>query len=98
MTTEGLIALFRQYAETEFLKFKFIEKPAHPRADVCAFLMLHDALPGTGDMVSGAEHDEIYLDIQPEDLAPVATPEMVRDLVRCGVRYASEYGCFAMFV
>ena len=89
----------------EFLKFDRIENPRHPAPDLCAFLMLHDLAPalnaGDGkaaDMVCAAEHDEIFLATDCEALAKVATPEIVRDLHRCGVRYDSEYDSLAMFV
>lgn len=49
-------------------------------------------------MVSYAEHDEIFLDIKPEQLAKVATEEQIKDLVTCGVRINKEYDCLAMFV
>lgn len=106
MTTEELHEMFEKYSDgDEFLKFKRIKNPVHRRPDICAFIMLDAALPDKAksngyarDMVSGAEHDEIYLDISPEDLAAVATDELVRDLVRCGVRYSSEFDCLAMFV
>jgi hypothetical protein len=92
-------------ADDEFLKFDRIENPRHPAPDICAFLMLHDLAPtlnrGDGkvaDMVACAEHDEIYLATDCKKLAEVATPEIVRDLHRCGVRYNSEYNSLAMFV
>lgn len=86
--------------ECEFLKFDRIKNPRHPRPDICAFLMLHDAVDepnprakgGYGDMVSGAEHDVIFLRTNAEKLAAVATEELLRDLVRCGVRLSDEYG------
>ena len=83
--------------EDEYIKFERIESPRHPRPDVCAFLMLHDLVPGTGDIITAAEHDEFYLVIDVEKLAEAATEEQIRDLVRCGVRYAREYDCLAMF-
>jgi hypothetical protein len=51
-----------------------------------------------GDMVECAEHDEIYLNIMPDELAEVATDELVRDLIRCGVRFPDEGTGLAMFV
>lgn len=84
-------------ADDEFLRFERIESPKHPRPDVCAFLMLHEAVPGKADMVRAAEHDEFYLSVNCDDLAKVATPEFVRDLHRCGVRYDPHYDCLAMF-
>lgn len=86
-------------AEVEFLKFERIEKPLHPRPDICAFLRLHELVPGKSrDMVAAAEHDEIYLDVDPEALAAVATQEDIVYLHRCGVRLSSETDSLAMFV
>lgn len=102
MTTDELHEMFENFRD-EYLKFERIERPAHRRPDVCAFIMLDAAVEKRArsgkfmDMVSHAEHDEIYLDIGPDDLAKVATEELVRDLVRCGVRYCGEYDCLAMF-
>ncbi len=86
-------------AEDEFLQFKSIENPLHPRPDICAFLKLHELVPGKShDMVAAAEHDEIYLDVDPEALAAVATQEDIVYLHRCGVRLSSETDSLAMFV
>jgi hypothetical protein len=81
----------------EFLKFERIENPRHPAPDICAFLMLHDLAPSKGDIVTSAEHDEIYLATDCDKLAEVATPEIVRDLHRCGVRWG-DYDGLCMFV
>ena len=86
-------------ADGEYLKFDRIENPLHPRPDICAFLKLHELVPGKGhDIVAAAEHDEIYLDVSPEDLAAVATQEDIVYLYRCGVRISSETDSLAMFV
>lgn len=85
MTTDELREIFER-EDDEFLKFERIESPRHPRPDLCAFLMLHDLVPGDSDMVAGASHDEIHLDVREEDLAAVVTEAQVIDLRRCGVR------------
>jgi hypothetical protein len=85
-------------ADDEFLRFESIESPRHPLADVCAFMMLHELVPAPGDIVSAAEHDEIYLATDPDALAKVATSEIIRDLHRCGVRYDENMHCLCMFV
>lgn len=82
----------------EFLKFETITNPRHKRPDLCAFLMLDDLLPGDRDMVSSAEHDEIFLGVDCEKLAEIITEDQIRDLVRCGVRYSEEYDGICMFV
>jgi hypothetical protein len=92
-------------ADDEFLKFEHIESPRHPAPDLCAFLMLHDLAPahnrGDGtvaDMIAGASHDEIWLATDVEALEKVATPEIIRDLARCGVRLSESEGSLCMFV
>lgn len=89
----------------EFLKFERIESPVHPAPDLCAFLMLHALAPkknrgndNVSDMVVAAEHDEIYLATDIDELAKVATLENICDLVRCGVRYDRDSDCLCMFV
>jgi len=87
--------------DKEFLKFDRIEKPLHHRPDICAFLMLDSILPPEvkdRDMVSGARHDVIYLDVDCEALAKVITDEQVRDLSRCGVLYDCDTDSLSMFV
>jgi hypothetical protein len=85
-------------ASDEYIKFERIENPLHHRPDICAFLKLDQLVPGgTGDMVSAAEHDEFFLDVEPEKLAAVATQEDIVYLHRCGVRYDTSTHSFAMF-
>ena len=107
MTRDELIAAIRRQDDDneEFLRFERIEKPLHRRPDICAFLMLDAALPDAvmangepGDMVCCAEHDEIWLDVDLDELAAVATADMIRDLVRCGVRFDTGAKSLAMFV
>jgi len=69
----------------EFLKCQNVTKKLHARSDLCAFLILDRLVPGTADMIQGAEHDEIFLDVCLEALEKVASEEDIRDLVRCGV-------------
>lgn len=81
----------------EFLKFDRVENKTSGRPDVHAFLLLDRLVPGAEDLISAAEHDEFFLDVDVEALAAVITTEQVRELARCGVRYDSQYDCLAMF-
>lgn len=92
-----LVAIFKEN-DDEYLKFDRIESPLHPRPDVCAFLLLHAICPGSNDIIGGAEHDIIFLNVDEEELNEAATVENIVTLVRCGVVYSNEYGCLAMFV
>lgn len=81
--------------DDEFLKFERIEVKRSNRPDLHAFLLLDELVPGESDMVSAAEHDEIFLEVSLEDLAPKITKEQVMELIRCGVRLS--YDGLAMF-
>ena len=85
-------------ADDQYLKFERIEAPPCARPDLCAFLKLNELVPGKIDIVSAAEHDEIYLEVSPDALAKVATFEDVVYLSRCGVRFSPDTDCLAMFV
>lgn len=100
MTVEALTALFESpELESEFLRFERVSQKLSSRPDVHAFLLLDQLIPGSDcDMVAAAEHDEIFLAPEPEELAMVATPEIVIELHRCGVRYDVETNSLAMFV
>lgn len=86
--------------DDEYTEFERIEKPIHPRRDLCAFLMLHELLPTIGgrDIVVAAEHDGIWLDVDCERLAEVITDDQVRDPHRCGVRYDQNVNSLSLFV
>lgn len=91
----NLEATFKKYNE-DYLKFESIEKPLHRRRDIAAYLLLDKLVPnGEYSMVSGASHDEIWLDVDPDKLAHAATEEDILYLVRCGIRYSDE--CLGMF-
>ena len=84
--------------EDEFLKFERITEKLAGRSDVHAFILLDKLVPGTPDMVAAAEHDEIYLGVDPKELLKVATKDQLRDLHRCGVRYDDSNDSLCMFV
>jgi hypothetical protein len=85
-------------ASGEYIEFERIENPLHRRPDICAFLKLDQLVPGEArDMVCAAEHDEIFLDVEPDKLAAVATQEDIVYLHRCGVRYDTSTDSLAMF-
>jgi hypothetical protein len=97
MTSDELTRLWEQHND-EFLKFERVVGAPCKRADLCAFILLDKLVPGTFDIVSAAEHDEIWLEIDVEKLAAVASEEDVVYLIRCGVRYNERNDSFAMFV
>ncbi len=84
---------FWEANDGEFLKFERVENKRSKRPDFHAFLLLDELVPDPRgrDMVSGAEHDQIWLQPEPEDLLEAATLQQLIDLHRCGVR-CDEYG------
>lgn len=84
--------------ESEFLKFEKVENKTSQRRDLHAFMLLDRLVPGEKDIVGCAEHDEIWLEVDPEELAKVATEEQIIELIRCGVRYDEDTESLAMFV
>ena len=98
----NLAEVFEKYQD-EYLEFDSIEQPQHPRPDLCGLFLLHSLVApldsGLGrKMIRGAEHDEIWFDVEPEELALKATEEDIRVLVRCGIRLDQDTNSLAMFV
>lgn len=100
MTVEKLKHLIETSFEPEFLNFEAIppERRFSNRPDLNAFMLLDKLLPATNDMVCSAEHDKIWLSVDVEDLAKVATEENILDLVRSGVIWEEDFDSLAMFV
>ncbi len=99
MTTEQLAELFDRQ-DDEFLKDERLSPhPLTKRRDLRAFLLLESILPAPNgrDIIAAAEHDEIWLDIDPEELAKVITEDQVIELTRCGVRYDAGNDSLCMF-
>ncbi len=87
---------FERY-DDEYLKFELITSPIHPRPDICAFMMLHKLQPTDGAIVSAAQHDVIYLNIDCEELAKSITDEQVRYLTRCGIFHENDTDSLGMY-
>lgn len=84
---DQLMAWFEKHSRDEYGHFERVRLPSSRSPDLCAFLLLDRLVPsaGTEDMVSCAEHDEIYLRVDPRELAEVASEDDVIYLTRCGV-------------
>ena len=67
MTQEEIVECFEKH-DGQFLKFKEVKAPLSSRPDLHAFLTLDRLVPSGSDMVCGAEHDEIFLDVNVEQL------------------------------
>lgn len=92
----NLAEVFKKF-DGDYIKFERIENKLSGRPDLHAFLLLDKLMPGTRDMVSAAEHDEIYLDMDCEKLAEVASEHDILALTRCGVRYDEDTDSLCMF-
>lgn len=85
----------------EFLLEKRIAADNRPfrSTDLCAFAYLDKLFPDdkNRDMVSAAEHDQIWLRITEEQIASL-TKDDVLYLTRCGVFHDDEASVLSMFV
>jgi hypothetical protein len=100
MTEDQLEEFFEENSE-EYIKFERIENPKHSRPDLCAMLMISEIQSRhypekRSDLISGAEHDKIFFDVDIEDIAEYSSKEELIDLIRCGIFI--EEGNLAMFV
>lgn len=96
MELSEFASLFERHNE-EFLKFDRIETPRSARADLHAFLLLDELVPGSENLVSAARHDEFFLSVDAQALAAVASESQVVELIRCGVRFDSNEDALCMF-
>ena len=98
MSIEQLSATFDKY-EDEYLDFENVVNKRSRRPDMHAFIVLDELLPGDGrgDLVSAAVHDQLFLGIEPEALARVATEELILELRRCGVSFDEENESLYLF-
>lgn len=98
MTVEEMIKLWEYHTDNEYLKFDRVFSKAFNRRDLNAFVLLDRLVPGKSDMVACAEHDEITLEVSPEELAPEVNEGQIIELLRCGVLYDNRLECFRMNV
>lgn len=82
----------------EYLKFDRVKNRTSGRPDLHAFNLLDLLIPGVTDIVSAAEHDKIWLDIEPKTLSAAATEDQIIELIRCGVRYDKYVDRLTMYV
>jgi hypothetical protein len=83
--------------DDEYLEFDRVENKRSNRPDLHAFLLLDELFPGDSDIVDHAEHDEIWLDVDDEQLKKL-TDDQILELVRCGIRYDSDNASLCTFV
>lgn len=92
---EQLVEWFEKHTETHHLAGW--EKRTD-RADLIGFKLLNTLVPGQRDIIAAAEHDMIWLSIELEDLAGVASEDDVIALLRCGILYDADRESLYMHV
>lgn len=100
MTTRQMFKIAKKAEDEEFLKFENIPNTERlsQRPGLHAFLLLDKMTPANRDIVVSAEHDEIWLDIDLDDLAEIITEADIVTLLRCGVRFDEDTDSLALFV
>ena len=98
MIKEEFIEIWNLH-DKEYHHFGKIENKICESTDLSAFMMIHKFMINKeADIITSAEHDEIYLSsLDDLDFAKIIEEDIVY-LIRCGVRYDEEYDCLAMFV
>lgn len=82
---------------SEYLKFELVVDKKSNRPDLNAFILLDKLCPSSSDMITSSTHDEIFIDVDTDDLNKVATEADIIELIRCGVRLSSEFDTLTMF-
>jgi hypothetical protein len=86
--------------DEEYLEFKSIPLEDRPFSspDLCAFALLDKKFPTEReqDMVSAAEHDQIWLRLSDTQVAQLTKDEVLY-LTRCGVSFDSDICGLYMF-
>lgn len=97
MTVEEFTEALSEHTD-DHLQFERVEKKRSTRPDLHAFLLLAELDPSSKDIVGGAEHDEIFLNVDIEAVARSSTLDTITELRRCGVMYDEDSDSLAMFV
>lgn len=96
----NLAEVFEKF-DDEYLKFEDIKTQLSSRRDLHALMLLDKLCPGeysSDSIVGGAEHDEIYLNIDIAALEAAAEESDILDLIRGGVRYDEDGDALRLFV
>lgn len=86
---------FEKY-NNEFLRFERVENKKSNRPDLHGFLLLDELFPSNRDIISAAEHDRFWIDIEGKQIEKL-TDKQIIELTRCGIKYDSEFDCLSMF-
>lgn len=81
----NIIELFDIYSNND-IDFPSLKNKPNNRPDLCAMILLDKLVPSSGYMISDADHDVIYFDINVDELSQKASEEDILMLVGCGVQ------------
>lgn len=98
MTKEKVIEILNE--DHRFDEFVGIQPKLASRHDLHAFMILDQLVPTqNGDIVTCAEHDEIWLAVSIDELvAANPTEDQIRQLRICGVNLEKRTECLQMYV
>jgi hypothetical protein len=88
MTVDKLCEIvFSEQLADDFGKFKDLPKKlkVSRRPDLCGLVLLDKLVPGSTNLISSANHEEVVLSVPLWKLAARAKEEDVRNLARCGI-------------
>jgi len=92
MELEEMSSLFEKHGD-DCGEFEKVLNPRSKRPDLHAFLLIAEMFPESErGIISAAEHDQIWLDVDEDELASICTEEQIVELTRCGVMYEEGMG------
>ena len=101
MTPNELIDTF-EFHQSEFLRFDRVDPQLNTRRDLHAMLFLAQMFEGNYNnssvIISDADHDVIYFNVDIEEFRSSINVEDIIDLIRCGVIYDSHHDTLKMGV
>ena len=94
MTLEEMGRLFEKH-HVESLEWDKVDPKMSDCRDLHGMLMLHALCPTTNDIVSAADHDQIWFSADPEIVAGNITEDQIKDILRCGLSYSDHEGFYS---
>lgn len=98
MARDEIVTAFEACDGSDRSKFELVENPPSLRSDLSGLLILDLLVPGSGRIVSAAEHDRIWFNVDISDLAGRITDADVLMLVRCGIHWDDDVERLTMSV
>ncbi len=86
-----------EYEDSNFDKIPTDQK-LHPSSDLCGMMYLASKMKEPAGFGLHGEHDTVLFSVSGEDdLKEPLTDDDIRYLLRCGIRWMSEYDSLGMF-